>query len=220
MKILVVSPHPDDETLGAGGTLLKFRKEGAKLFWLNFTNMREEYGYLSKDIRKRQVEIQKVAKLYGFRECYDLQLEPCALSDYPKKELIEKTADILKRIRPEVIILPFKNDPHSDHRIVFDTLYSSTKVFRAPFIKEILMMEILSETDSASMDYVFNPNYFIDVSAFMKKKIKILQYYKSELAQHPFPRSVANVRALATYRGAMAGCGSAESFILLRKIIK
>ena len=44
MKILVVSLHPDDETLGAGGTLLKMKKSGHQIFWLNVTDMREEDG--------------------------------------------------------------------------------------------------------------------------------------------------------------------------------
>ncbi len=45
MNVLVISPHPDDETLGAGGTLLKFKDKGHKLYWLNVTNMKTEYGY-------------------------------------------------------------------------------------------------------------------------------------------------------------------------------
>ena len=46
MNVLVISPHPDDETLGAGGALLKFKDMGNKIFWLNVTNMKTEYGYV------------------------------------------------------------------------------------------------------------------------------------------------------------------------------
>ena len=45
MRILVVSPHPDDETLGAGGTILRYKNEGKEVYWLNITNVKEEYGY-------------------------------------------------------------------------------------------------------------------------------------------------------------------------------
>lgn len=219
MKILVISPHPDDETLGAGGSLLKFKKEGNKISWLNFTEMSEDYGYSASEVAIRKSEVKKVNKLYVFDAFYDLELRPCFLSDYSRRELIDQVYKILKKIKPEIIILPFKNDSHSDHRVVFDVVYSSVKVFRAPFVKELLMMEILSETDSASSDFGFVPNYFVDISEFIHQKIKILKNYKSELLEHPFPRSIANVKALATYRGATAGCNFAESFMLLRKIV-
>ncbi len=218
MKILVISPHPDDETLGAGGSLLKFKKEGNKIFWLNFTDMSQEYGYPANEVNRRRCQIKKVIKAYFFDKFYNFALKPCSLSEYPKAELIDKVKNILNTVKPSVIILPFKSDVHSDHRIVFEVVYSCTKVFRMPFIKEVLMMEILSETDFASSENGFVPNYFIDISEFMSKKIKIVRNYKNELGPVPFPRSVDNILALATYRGATAGCRFAEAFILLKKI--
>jgi N-acetylglucosamine malate deacetylase 1 len=219
MKVLVVSPHPDDETLGAGGSILKFKKQGHNIFWLNFTDISKKYGYPIKQVEKRQAEIQKVKNAYSFDGFYNLGLKPCFLSEYKRAGLIDKTSKILSTIKPEVVILPFKNDPHSDHRMVFEIVYSCTKVFRAPFIQEILMMEILSETEFSSSDNGFVPNYFVDVSDYLDQKISIAENYTKELLKHPFPRSASNIRALATYRGATAGCQFAESFILLKKIL-
>jgi LmbE family N-acetylglucosaminyl deacetylase len=219
MKLLIVSPHPDDETLGAGGTLLRSKKEGNNIFWLNFTDKSEDYGYSAEEVKIRRSEIQRVEKAYSFDGFYNLGLKPCFLSKYPEGELIDKTAKILDKVKPEVVILPFKNDPHSDHRIIFELVYSCIKVFRAHFLKETLMMEILSETEFSSSDNGFVPNYFVDISAHLEKKISIMQNYKKELQDHPFPRSISNIRALATYRGAIAGCKYAESFILIKKII-
>lgn len=217
-KILVVSPHPDDETLGAGGTLFKFKKQGHKIFWLNFTNINEEYGYPQVDAERRLAEIKKVKEMYSFDGFFDLGLKPCFVSEYPRTDLVEKVKNVLGKVKPEVIILPFKNDPHSDHRTIFEVIYSCSKIFRAPFVKEILMMEVLSETEFSSSDNGFVPNYFVDISAYLDKKISIMQNYKKELQEHPFPRSASNIRALATYRGATAGCQFAESFILLKKV--
>lgn len=58
MKTIVVSPHPDDETLGAGGTILKLISQGAQVVWLNVTNMKQEYGYSLESIEKRTDEIE------------------------------------------------------------------------------------------------------------------------------------------------------------------
>ena len=44
-NIIVVAPHPDDETLGCGGTLLKHSKNGDRIHWLIVTKMTKEVGY-------------------------------------------------------------------------------------------------------------------------------------------------------------------------------
>ena len=45
MKILVIAPHPDDETLGCGGALLRHRKEGEEIHWLIMTTVNEDLGF-------------------------------------------------------------------------------------------------------------------------------------------------------------------------------
>ena len=52
----------------------------------------------------------------------------------------------------------------------------------------------------------------------MDQKIQIMKEYKSELGQHPFPRSERNIISLATFRGASSGCEFAESFMLIKEI--
>ena len=44
-KIIVISPHADDETLGGGGMLLKHSENGDKIYWINVTNAKKEFGY-------------------------------------------------------------------------------------------------------------------------------------------------------------------------------
>jgi len=53
----------------------------------------------------------------------------------------------------------------------------------------------------------------------MDRKLEIMKVFKSEIAKHPFPRSERNLKALATLRGATAGCEYAESFLLLKEIL-
>jgi hypothetical protein len=57
MNYLVVSPHPDDETLGAGGTLIRHKRSGGQIYWLNVTNMKEEYGYSKELVKIRQQQV-------------------------------------------------------------------------------------------------------------------------------------------------------------------
>ena len=60
---------------------------------------------------------------------------------------------------------------------------------------------------------------FVDISQVFEKKLEIMRIYESELGDHPFPRSERNLKALATLRGATAGCEYAESFMLLKEVL-
>ncbi len=217
-KILIVSPHPDDETLGAGGALLKYKENNNQIYWLNITNIKEEYGYSRETIQERQEQIKKVRNMYGFNDFFDLELRPAYLEQYESGEIIGKISKIINKIKPDTIILPNRTDVHSDHKMVFDWCYSCTKIFRYPYIKRILTMEILSETDFAFPDNAFIANYFVDITDYLEEKIKIMKIYNSEIGQHPFPRSIDGIEALAKLRGISAGTKYAEAFKIIKFI--
>lgn len=105
-------------------------------------------------------------------------------------------------------------------RIVFEAAHSCTKPFRYPFIKSVFMMETVSETEFASKikDSIFIANHFVDITDFMERKLAIFMVYRSEGGKHPFPRSAENIKALATFRGANAGCRYAEAFMVMKEI--
>ncbi|MBT5068750.1 MAG: PIG-L family deacetylase, partial [Candidatus Marinimicrobia bacterium] len=71
-KVLVVAPHPDDETLGCGGTLLKHKANGDGIYWLIITNIDEKNGWQKKRVESRQQEIDKVSEMYGFSKIFKL----------------------------------------------------------------------------------------------------------------------------------------------------
>ncbi len=79
MNILVVSPHPDDETLGAGGTLLKMKKKGHNIFWLNITEVNEKLGWSKEYVAHRKEQIDQIVSCFKFDGFFDLSLEPTQL---------------------------------------------------------------------------------------------------------------------------------------------
>ena len=216
-KILVVAVHPDDETLGCGGSLLKHKANGDEINWLICTTIDKNQNYY----QTREKEINKVSKLYAFNSVHSLLLKTTRIDEYSISKLIEKISKVINKVKPNIIYLPFKGDVHSDHRRIFEASYSCTKSFRYPFIKKIYMMETLSETEFApsTKEDSFIPNTFVDISKHMDKKIQLMQIYKNEIGKHPFPRSERNIRALGTLRGATCGYEYAESFMLLKQIL-
>lgn len=215
-KVLVVAVHPDDETLGCGGTLLKHKENGDEIHWLICTTIDKSHSYYDK----REKEMSEVRNAYNFDSVHNLRLKTMQVDEYSLSELIGKISKVINEVQPNIIYLPFKGDVHSDHRAIFEASYSCTKSFRYPSIKKIYMIETLSETEFApsTKEDSFIPNVFVDISKFMDKKIKNMNIFESEISKHPFPRSERNLRALGTLRGAIAGCEYAESFVLLKEI--
>ncbi len=219
-KILVIAVHPDDETLGCGGTLLKHKAMGDDVRWLIVSSMQEGHGFAANAVETRRREIDAVSSMYGFDAVYDLGLPPAQLDEIALGRLIGSISDVFGQVEPHIVYLPFKSDIHTDHQTVFKAAYSCTKVFRFPSIRKIVMMETLSETEfSPSLkEDCFTPNLFVDITDFIERKIETMKIYKGEIGSHPFPRNEKNVRALAMFRGATAGCAYAESFMILKQI--
>ncbi len=220
-NVLVVAPHPDDESLGCGGALLRHVAEGDKIHWLIITAIQTENGFKNEQVKYRESEIKLVAQQYGFSSVHNLSFPTTKLDITPIGEIIDRISAVFKKNKPEVIYLPHPGDIHTDHKIVFDAVSSCTKWFRYKSIKRVLAYETLSETDYATdlQNYGFRANVFIDINNYLEKKLEIIKIYASELGKFPFPRSEEAIRALAALRGAASGCRAAEAFMLLKEIL-
>lgn len=221
-SILVVSPHPDDETLGCGGTILKFKNIGYAIYWLIVTEMKNDFGYSDVVITKREQEIIKVTEAYNFDRVIKFGIPTSNVDIYPKKDLVSKFSTAINELKPNIILTPFINDIHSDHQIISAAVLSCAKWFRYPFIESILYYETISETDFNidSQKKTFSPNVYVDITEQIERKIDIMKIYESEIQNFPFPRSEKAVLSLASIRGAQCGVESAECFELLKTTIK
>ena len=216
-RIIVISAHPDDEILGVGGTLIKHRDNGDEIHWLIATNIFESQGFSKEKIAGRQLEIEEVASRLEMH-VHKLEYPTMGLSSRDLLTMVPKISKIFQEVEPEIIYVLNRSDAHSDHRILFDAVMACTKSFRYPFMREVLMYECISETEFAPVlhEKAFLPNCFVDVTRQMDEKIRLMRIYKSELGEHPFPRSERNIRALATFRGATCGVEYVEAFQILK----
>ena len=221
MRVLAIAPHPDDETLGCGGTLLRHQAAGDRISWLIVTQADE--SQFTAEVRKRkEIEIEKIAKAYGFEHVLRLKLPTIKIETIPLAELIEKFRGVIAQVEPECVYLNHAGDVHSDHRVVFSAVMSVLKPFYSARhgVRRVLSYEVLSSTDAAppSAACSFTPNVYIDVSDQNDRKIEIMSLYETELQPYPLPRSPETIRALARYRGATIGVEYAEAFMLVREV--
>src|SRR3989338_7199343 len=109
-KILIVAPHPDDEVLGVGGTLLRRKTEGAKIAWLIVTEVSVEYGWSEEKVKQRAEEIKRVTELFGFDEVFALNFPTTLLDRVPMSDLIAGFSAVFKSFEPEEVFVPHPSD--------------------------------------------------------------------------------------------------------------
>ena len=220
MRVTVISPHPDDETLGCGGTLLKHKDSGDQLDWIIVTRAHSPQWEAALLDRKER-EIAAVATAYGFDQVVRLGFPTMQLDTLPLGNLISSIAEAVEKTTPNQLYLTHSGDIHSDHRLVFDATMSALKAFnRKRGVTRLLSFETLSSTEAAPANpsRAFLPNVFSDVTAFIERKLEIMALYETELQPFPLPRSLESIRALARYRGATVGLEYAEAFMLIREL--
>lgn len=222
MKVLVVSAHPDDETLGCGGTLLKHRSEGAEIHWLIATRV-EQPKWTAEQVATKAREITAVSIAYGMTSHTQLNFGSTLLSNTPESLLIDSVGSVIANIQPEIVYLVNGSDAHSDHEAVYNAVTAVLKpmYMKRTGVRRILVFETLSSTEAAPPRAAapFIPNVFQDITGFLDSKIELMEMYASEVQTGLMPRSSSAIRALARYRGSTVGVEYAEAFMLVREII-
>ncbi len=222
MRVLAISAHPDDETLGCGGTLLKHKANGDEIYWMIATQSHEPQ-WSAECIERKAVEVDRVAEAYGIKQCFRLGLPTVRLDTIPQNDLIEHIREVISEAKPEVVYLVHCGDVHTDHQAVFTATMAVLKPFyMARFgVRRVLSYEVLSSTDAAPPhpNAAFTPNVFSDITPHIEGKLEIMAIFETEIQPDPMPRSLSGIRALARYRGATIGTEYAEAFMLVRETI-
>lgn len=218
---MVIAPHADDETLGAGGTLLRLQSEGAVLHWILMTTP-EGSGYSDEYVRVHAQQVHSVNKAYGFDSLTRLEYPASSLSDQPLGAIVDGFRRLAGEFRPDTVLIPHSGDAHDDHAVTARAAWAAFKSFRMPSmgVRGLYSMEILSETGASVSGQLdpFRATTIVDISAFLERKLELFGLYRTEITEGG-PRSISAVRAQAVLHGAEYGCAAAERFTCLQQII-
>ena len=219
-KILVVSPHADDETLGAGGTLLRAKDKSIKLYWLLVTSPNKQ-NYSETYIKNHIKQVEKIKNIYNFEKTLHLNYTPALLENEKKSSLINNFYKAFKSCKADTIIIPHISDAHTDHYVTHTCCMAACKIFKFNELglRKIYSMEVLSETDifTSKKDYQFQANTWINISNYINQKIEAFSIYKTEVHKKG-PRSNKYIRAQSKLHGSNLGWNAAERFCLLYNI--
>lgn len=222
-RLLVVAAHPDDEILGCGATLIKYKKQGYKVkivFLSDGETSRNLEGFKSeKKIQMREKQANKVSSSCNFDKPEFLRMPDNRLDSIPLLKIVQLIEKKIKLFKPTLIFTHFENDLNIDHQIAYKAVITAARPKSKCFVKNILCFETPSSTEFAitrNNKKIFNPNFYVDVRKTFKKKMQVLKYYKSEIKKKPHARSFDGIKNLSKYRGNQVGIELAEAFLIVR----
>ena len=220
-RVLCIAPHADDETLGCGGLISKLKKSKVDVFVFVVTGPGDGIHPIFENNTwdKVRAEFKLAIKELG-NPNYEFGNLPAAMLDQVETYKINKLiSDIIKSYKPNMILIPFKNDLHNDHKVI----NYATRVASRPYLESnscihsILEYEILSETNIYQIDVndTFTPNFYVDISSTLENKLSAFSKYKSQMQQINQPRSNESIKSLASYRGMQLNKKYAEAFKII-----
>ncbi len=220
-KILILSPHADDEILGCGGFISKYSKHNYHINVLILTNANKGAPelYSSEKINEVRDEAKISNKFIGTKRLFFENLPALNLNNYPIYKISNIISKYILKINPETVLIPSANDIHDDHKIIFKAAKVSMRNNNKNNIKKILSYEVLSETEWNENEKSFNPNYYVSLDkSDINKKVKAFLKYKSQVKKYPHPRSKESIVNLSKIRGSKVFMRYAEAFKIERMI--
>ena len=218
-RVLVFAAHPDDEVLGMGGTLAVHTDRGDEVRVVVVTDgSSTQYpGDTELRIRKEEEALRAAAEL-GVMDYVHLDLPDMRLDTLPHVEVNAIVEQHVREVEPEVVYT-VQPDVNRDHRVIFDSVAVATRPTPDQMVRRVLTYAPTSSTEwtPAPVSW-FVPNWFMDVSTTLERKLAAFAHYETERRDYPHPRSERAVRAAAEFYGASCGCEYAEPFVLVRSL--
>jgi LmbE family N-acetylglucosaminyl deacetylase len=205
MNVLIVAAHPDDEVLMAGGTLARLAQEGHTIYLAIL------------GVRHLQTEANAVAALLGASRPMVTQLPDQRFDSVDLLDMTKQIETVIVATAAEAIYTHHTADLNLDHALTARAVLTATRPKPGCPVKDVYMGEVPSCTEWG-FNYQFKPNVFVDITTTLNTKLKAMTLYTSEMRPFPHPRSPDMLTANAHHWGAVAGCGTAEAFELVRSL--
>jgi LmbE family N-acetylglucosaminyl deacetylase len=223
---LVVAPHADDEVLGAGGLIALLVESGwhVEISFATASGYESAYRGDRSNLEARVAEMQAAARVLGVAstevwpqgDAWHLKLDAV-----PNSCLIDFVERSIRRLRPDLVVMPCRGHYHQDHRALAQACMAALRP--APPTQRPLVPTVLAYGHTGfawgGRECSFEPTTFVDVTRVIEKKMCALRCYATQLCDPPHPRSVEGMISFAATWGACAGVKYAEPFECMRSII-
>lgn len=204
-RIITLLAHPDDETLGCGGTLHRASEDGAIIHCVIPAYPRMES---IKDDCAKALEVLGVQSVHWGR------FDDNEMDKYPLMSVAKFFESQIEKFKPDIVFLHHWSCTNQDHRVCYEAGIIANRNNSA----QLICCEIPS-----SMGYLkpneFDPNFYVVLDYHNKNaKIEAMEFYKTELRDNPHPRCVSNLVNRAYIRGGDVNTHNAEAFVKIREV--
>lgn len=219
--VLVVAAHPDDEVLGCGGTMARHVTEGDSVHVIFMTNgVGARSCELRQDLNQRRLSKIQALNILGVSSHYSLDFPDNRMDSINLLDIVQPLEKLIHAIQPRIVYTHHPGDLNVDHRLTHLAVLTVCRPQPNCSVREILSFEIMSSTEWTGFGMTgFDPNVFVDVSAYWLKKSAALAAYGAEMRPEPHSRSIEHLDTLSRHRGACVGMMRTEAFVQIRRLI-
>ena len=225
-SVLVIAAHPDDEILGCGATMARHVTDGDKVEVVIVAegitarhDLRDSKSNAAalEALKEKAIQANRVlgVEKVRFLEFPDNRLDSVDLID-----IVKSLENLLTQVQPDVIYTHFPGDLNVDHQLTARATLTACRPLPESSVREILFFEVLSATEwfpgGPLQNGFFQPNYLVEATTTLEKKLTALAVYNNEMREFPHARSIEASKHLAHLRGASVGVHAAEAFQLAR----
>ena len=191
------------------------RKSGHKNSSFNESD-KTELDYLEKEIESLRNDSRKSCKLLGVKSNAFYDFPDNEMDSIPLLKIIKTIEKEIDKTKPQRLYTNHFGDLNIDHRITFQACLTACRPLgkKSP---DLFSFDVISSTEW-SYPYNYNPNYFIDITNQLERKVKAMKNYKHELRKFPHPRSIEGIKVTAKKWGTVCGKKAAEAFEVIRII--
>jgi len=207
-RILVLSPHTDDGEIGAGGTIARFVDAGKEIYYVAFSSCEASVpkGF-PEDVLK--IECKKATSILGIKSENVILLE-YEVRTFPlhRQEILDDMIALNRQIEPELVLVPSSNDTHQDHQVIY-----------AEALRAFKKNASIWGYEHPWNNLTFTTDIFVKLEErYIKKKIEAMKQYESQNFRPYFDEKY--IKALAYMRGAQVDYPFAETFELIRLLVR
>jgi LmbE family N-acetylglucosaminyl deacetylase len=216
-QVLVIAAHPDDEVLGAGGTIAQHVTRGEAVYVAILAEGASvQFPNEPEMIAVKQSQALKAAEVLGVKDVFFGNFPDQKLDVHPFAQITGFIEELVRKINPNIVYTHHFSELNRDHRVAYEATSVAVRPFSCPSLERFLcfMVDTVANWGQGVAQY----NVFSDISATLDAKLLAMQAYETEVRAYPHPRSLEALRHMAYRNGTMVGLPAAEMFQLVVEV--